>query len=135
MPEGNDSQATDHQLTRLGNEAFNVPAIARYLDAEAKAVYGGSERTQIELVARLVRAQQTEIERLVRELAEVRAELSTHEPWRTPDVPVTRQADITDVRPLDLEQAKRAVAHVIEEERRSEVSLPPTRPEATNKGE
>lgn len=43
------------------------------------------------------------------------------------DVPVTRQADITDVRPLDLEQAKRAVAHVIEEERRSEVLLPPTR--------
>ena len=51
------------QLTSLGNEKFNVPAILRILDAEAKSVYGGgSERTQIKLVARLIRAQIIEIE-------------------------------------------------------------------------
>jgi hypothetical protein len=63
------------QLTQLGAEQFNVPAILRMLDAEAKAAYGGSERTQIELVARLVRAQQAEAERMERALAE------THDAW------------------------------------------------------
>jgi len=52
------------RLTELGNEKFNVPAILRMVDAEARAAYGGSERTMIELVARLIRAQEAEIKRL-----------------------------------------------------------------------
>jgi len=51
-------------LTDLGAEKFNVPAILRIIDAEAKGAYGGSERTMIELVARLIRAQDAEIKRL-----------------------------------------------------------------------
>jgi hypothetical protein len=66
---------TEQQLTPLGNERFNVPAILHFIDAEAKNAYGGSERTQIQLVARLVRAQRCEIERLrgvLKEIADAR---------------------------------------------------------------
>jgi len=56
--------STEEKLTQLGNELFSVPAILRFIDAEARGAHGGSERTQIELIARLVRAQQAEIERL-----------------------------------------------------------------------
>jgi hypothetical protein len=51
-------------LQTIGRECFNVPAILRIVDNAAKEVYGGSERGMIELVARLIRAQQAEIERL-----------------------------------------------------------------------
>jgi hypothetical protein len=51
-------------LTQLGAEKYNIPAILRMVDAEARGAYGGSERTMIELVARLIRTQQAEIERL-----------------------------------------------------------------------
>lgn len=51
-------------LTQIGDEKYNVPAILRMIDAEAKGAYGGSERAMIELVARLIRAQDAEIKRL-----------------------------------------------------------------------
>lgn len=73
---------TDQQLMQLGNEAFNVPAILRMLDAEAKGAYGGSERTQIELVARLCRAQQAEIERLRTIVRSVNRIISQNENYR-----------------------------------------------------
>lgn len=69
-----DVLTTDQQLTPLGNEQFNVPAILRFIDAEAKNAYGGSERTQIDLIARLVRAQQAEIERRYKDLAKANAQ-------------------------------------------------------------
>lgn len=50
-------------LQQLGDEKFNVAAILQFIDAEAARAYGGSERTQIALVARLIRAQQREIKR------------------------------------------------------------------------
>ena len=43
------------------------------IDAEAKGAYGGSERTMIELVARLIRAQEAEIKRLRKQ--QVKSEL------------------------------------------------------------
>lgn len=51
-------------LTQIGNEKYNVPAILHMIDAEARGAYGGSERTMIQLVASLIRAQHAEIERL-----------------------------------------------------------------------
>jgi len=60
-------------LTVLGDEKYNVPAILRMIDAEAKGAYGGSERTMIELVARLIRAQEAEIKRLRKQ--QVKSEL------------------------------------------------------------
>jgi len=52
------------KLVQIGDEKYNVDAIARMVDAAAKAAYGGSERTMIELIARLIRAQDAEIKRL-----------------------------------------------------------------------
>jgi hypothetical protein len=49
------------QLVLVGVEKFNLRGILRRLDAEAEAVPSGSERTAIQLVARLVRAQAIEI--------------------------------------------------------------------------
>lgn len=48
-------------LTTINGAKYNVPAILRMIDAEARGAYRGSERTMIELVARLIRDQQAEI--------------------------------------------------------------------------
>ena len=45
------------------SEKFNVPGVLRMLKSEAAAAYTG-ERTKIELVARLIRQQHDEIDRL-----------------------------------------------------------------------
>jgi len=50
-------------LQKIGNEHFDVTRILRHVDAAAKE-FRNSERTMTELVARLIRAQQAEIERL-----------------------------------------------------------------------
>lgn len=52
------------KLQLISGEKFNVEAILRHLDNEAKEAYGGSERTMVELIARLIRAQQAEIKKL-----------------------------------------------------------------------
>lgn len=105
------NKATDQQLTQLGNESFNVPAIARFMDAEAKAAYGGSERTQIELVARLVRAQQSELEELRDRLTKINdnwphvAEVETEHTLRL-QAQHERDCAIEDVKRLTLQIAQ-----------------------------
>ena len=58
-----DPRAAPPEPAITGTERFNVPGVLRMLDAEAAGAFG-SARTLINLVGRLIRQQQTEIERL-----------------------------------------------------------------------
>lgn len=52
------------KMTKINGSHYNLPSILRMVDAEARAARGGSERTMIEMVARLIRDQQAEIARI-----------------------------------------------------------------------
>jgi hypothetical protein len=68
-------------LVTLGTEKFNVREILRHVDNAASDAYSGSERNSIALVARLIRAQQTTIDSLQKQLEEARAELDEASPF------------------------------------------------------
>jgi len=51
-------------LTKIGNESFNIERILKHVEAAAEVAWSGSERTMINLVARLIRLQKQRIQEL-----------------------------------------------------------------------